>query len=43
MTRLFVVTFLGKPRSEAADTRTMVRLPMTGPLIILAVFSVIAG
>ena len=44
MTRLFVVAFLGKPRSDAAEPRaTMAPLAMTVPLIILAVLSVIAG
>jgi NADH-quinone oxidoreductase subunit L len=43
MTRLFVVTFLGKTRSEAADHAHDGPVRMTGPLIILAVFSVIGG
>ena len=43
MTRLFVVTFLGSTRSAAADHAHDGPATMTGPLVILAVFSVIAG
>jgi len=43
MTRLFVVTFLGRGRSEAADHAHDGPIRMTGPLVILAVLSVIAG
>jgi NADH-quinone oxidoreductase subunit L len=43
MTRLFVVTFFGKPLSEAADHAHDGPAPMTVPLIILAVLSVFAG
>jgi len=43
MTRLFVVTFFGKTRSEAADHAHDGPVAMTGPLIIFAILSVIAG
>lgn len=43
MTRLFVVTFLGSPRSDAADHAHDGPLRMTGPLVILAFFAVFAG
>ncbi len=43
MTRLFVVTFLGKARSDAADHAHDGPAPMTLPLIVLAVLSVVAG
>ena len=43
MTRLFVVTFLGQTRSDAADHAHDGPVAMTGPLVILAVLSVIAG
>jgi NADH-quinone oxidoreductase subunit L len=43
MTRLFVVTFFGRTRSEAADHAHDGPLAMTGPLVIFAVLSVIAG
>ena len=43
MTRLFVVVFLGQPRTDAAAHGHDGPLRMTGPLIILAVLSVIAG
>jgi NADH-quinone oxidoreductase subunit L len=43
MTRLFVVTFLGSPRSDAAAHGHDGPARMTGPLIVLAVFSVVAG
>jgi len=41
--RLFVVVFWGKPRSDAAKSSDEAPLVMTGPLIILAVLSAIAG
>jgi len=43
MTRLFVVVFLGKPRSEAASHGHDGPARMTAPLIILAALSVCAG
>lgn len=43
MTRLFVVTFFGKTRSDAADHAHDGPVAMTGPLVIFAVLSVIAG
>ncbi len=43
MTRLFVVAFLGKPRTEAAHHGHDCPARMTVPLLILAVLSVIAG
>jgi len=43
MTRLFVVAFLGQPRTEEAAHGHDGPLPMTGPLLILAVLSVVAG
>jgi NADH-quinone oxidoreductase subunit L len=43
MTRLFVVTFFGSPRTEAARHGHDGPLAMTGPLVILAVLSVVAG
>ena len=43
MTRLFVVAFLGKPRTEAAHHGHDCPARMTVPLIILAVLSVVAG
>jgi NADH-quinone oxidoreductase subunit L len=43
MTRLFVVTFLGSARSDAADHAHDGPLTMTAPLVILAFFSVFAG
>lgn len=43
MTRLFVVTFLGSSRSDSADHAHDGPLKMTGPLMILAFFSVFAG
>lgn len=43
MTRLFVVAFLGKPRTEAAHHGHDCPARMTTPLIILAVLSVIAA
>jgi NADH-quinone oxidoreductase subunit L len=43
MTRLFVVVFLGKPRSETAEHGHDGPARMTWPLAILAVLSVLAG
>ncbi|TCO94578.1 NADH-quinone oxidoreductase subunit L [Chthoniobacter flavus] len=43
MTRLFVVTFLGSSRSDAADHAHDGSFRMTAPLVILAFFSVFAG
>ena len=43
MTRLFVVVFLGEPRSAAAAHGHDGPAPMTVPLMILGVLSVIAG
>jgi NADH-quinone oxidoreductase subunit L len=43
MTRLFVVTFFGSPRSDAASHAHDGPAAMTVPLMILAVFSVVAG
>lgn len=43
MTRLFIVAFLGKPRTESADHAHDPPMKMLGPLFILAVFSVISG
>ncbi len=43
MTRLFVVTFLGQTRSDAASHAHDGPARMTVPLIILAVLSVVAG
>ena len=43
MTRLFVVVFLGQPRSDAAKHGHDGPPAMTVPLIILAVLSVVAG
>ena len=43
MTRLFVVVFLGKPRSDAAKHGHDGPASMTLPLVILGVLSVIAG
>jgi NADH-quinone oxidoreductase subunit L len=41
--RLFVVVFLGAPRSPAAKSSDEAPLIMTGPLILLAVLSAIGG
>jgi NADH-quinone oxidoreductase subunit L len=41
--RLFVVVFLGAPRSPAAKSSDEAPLVMTGPLIFLAVLSAIGG
>ena len=43
MTRLFVVAFLGKPKSENADHAHEVGPLMFGPLVILAILGMIAG
>jgi NADH-quinone oxidoreductase subunit L len=43
MTRLFVVAFLGKTKSENADHAHEVGPLMVGPLVILAVLGLIAG
>ncbi len=43
MTRLFVVVFLGKARTHEAEHGHDGPLKMTGPLVILAFLSVIAG
>lgn len=43
VTRLFVVVFLGKPRSDAARGSNEAPFVMTGPLLILAVLSVLGG
>jgi NADH-quinone oxidoreductase subunit L len=43
VTRLFVVVFWGKPRSAEARASDEAPFVMTGPLIILAVFSFIGG
>ena len=43
VTRLFVVVFWGKPRSDAAKASDEAPFVMTGPLIVLAVLSAIAG
>lgn len=43
MTRLFVVTFLGKSRTEAADHAHDGPVAMTGPLVVLAILSLFAG
>ena len=43
MTRLFVIVFLGKPRSAEAKSTEEAPLVMTAPLIVLAVLSTIGG
>jgi NADH-quinone oxidoreductase subunit L len=43
VTRLFVVVFWGKPRSDAAKASDEAPFVMTAPLVILAVFSFVAG
>jgi NADH-quinone oxidoreductase subunit L len=43
MTRLWVVTFFGRPRSEAAEHGHDGPLMMTGPLVVLAVLSIISA
>jgi NADH-quinone oxidoreductase subunit L len=42
-TRLLVIVFFGKPRSEIARTSKESPLVMIGPLIMLALFAVIGG
>jgi NADH-quinone oxidoreductase subunit L len=41
--RLLVVVFFGKPRSEIARTSTESPFVMTGPLVLLALLSLIGG
>ena len=43
VTRLFVVVFWGKPRSDGAKASDEAPFVMTAPLVILAVFSFVAG
>jgi NADH-quinone oxidoreductase subunit L len=43
MTRLFIVAFLGKARSESASHAMEVRLPMLVPLLVLAFLSIFSG
>jgi len=43
MTRLFVVVFLGKPRTHEAEHGHDGPLKMVGPLVVLAFFSIVAG
>lgn len=43
MTRVFIVAFLGKARSEDADHAHEVGPLMYVPLVILAIFSIVAG
>ena len=43
VTRLFVVVFLGKPRSDAARGGNEAPFVMTGPLVILTVLSALGG
>jgi NADH-quinone oxidoreductase subunit L len=43
MTRLFVVAFLGKPKSENTEHAHEVGPLMFGPLVLLAIMGVIAG
>ncbi len=43
MTRLFLIVFMGKPRSESAKTASESSAVMTFPLVILAIFSIIGG
>jgi len=43
MTRLFVVVFLGKPRTPAAEHGHDGPVRMVGPLVILAFLSLVAG
>ena len=43
MTRLFVVAFLGKPKSDNADHAHEVGPLMSGPLVLLAILGLIAG
>jgi NADH-quinone oxidoreductase subunit L len=43
VTRLFVVVFLGKPRSTEARSSDEAPFIMTGPLVILAILSLVGG
>jgi NADH-quinone oxidoreductase subunit L len=43
VTRLFVVVFLGKPRSAEARSSDEAPFIMTGPLVILAILSLVGG
>jgi NADH-quinone oxidoreductase subunit L len=43
MTRLFVVVFLGKPRGAEARSSDEAPFIMTGPLVILAILSLLGG
>lgn len=43
MTRLFIVAFHGKPRTDAASHASDPPLVMVGPLLVLAVFSLISA
>jgi NADH-quinone oxidoreductase subunit L len=43
MLRLFVITFLGKPRGEGAEHAHEVELKMQIPLVVLAVPAVVSG
>ncbi len=43
MTRLFVVVFLGQNRRAEAKPSSEAPVVMTGPLIVLAIFSALAG
>ena len=43
MMRLLVVVFFGKPRTEAAKNSDESPIVMTGPLIVLAILSILAG
>ena len=43
MTRLFIVAFLGKPRSKDADHASDPPLVMVGPLLLLSVMSLISA
>jgi NADH-quinone oxidoreductase subunit L len=43
MTRLLIVTFFGKPRTDSAHHATEAPMVMILPLAILAIFSVISG
>lgn len=43
MTRLWVVTFFGQPRSEGASHAHENGLIMTGPMLVLAVLAIVGG
>jgi NADH-quinone oxidoreductase subunit L len=43
MARIFIVTFLGKPRTDESDHSHEMKYTMTVPLIILAVLSIFIG